>query len=287
LLLFLLACHVVKNNPHEEEWISLFNGADLSGWEPKIAGFEAGENYKHTFLVEDSILKINYQEYDSFHTEYGHLYYHQPFSYYKLRLEYRFVGKQVPGGAPWNVRNSGVMLHSQSAQEQGLHQHFPVSVEMQFLGGLGSGERPTANLCTPGTMVEMQGKLVRDHCINSRSKTFHGDQWVSVEAIVLGDSVLHHLVGTDTVLSYSHPQIDAIFVNAENYNWEQANVPHAQNWPKREGERLTSGHIALQAESHPIHFRHIRLLNLKGCMDPKARNYKSYYLKADPSACVY
>jgi len=33
---------------------------------------------------------------------------------------------------------------------------------------------------------------------------------------------------------------------------------------------LTEGYIALQGESHPTEFRKVELLNLKGCMDPKA-----------------
>jgi hypothetical protein len=56
---------------------------------------------------------------------------------------------------------------------------------------------------------------------------------------------------------------------------------------KPDGAALTEGYIALQSESHPIEFRKVELLELKGCKDPKAKNYKSYYVKADNSGCVY
>ncbi|SDM74425.1 protein of unknown function [Catalinimonas alkaloidigena] len=271
----------------DEEWIQLFNGENLDGWDIKIAGFPLNENFGNTFRVEDGILKVAYDQYDSFGTKYGHLYYEKPYSYYLLRFEYRFVGEQTPGGAEWNVRNSGVMLHSQSAASLSFDQEFPVSVELQMLGGLSDGEpRPTANVCTPGTQVEMHGAIVEDHCINSQSKTYDGDQWVTVEALVLGDSVIHHIIDGDTVLSYQHPQIGGGFVNA-GYGWEEGHVDNAAEWIAKNGMLLKEGYIALQAESHPVQFRKVELLNLKGCMDPKATNYKSYYVNDEDCPCEY
>jgi hypothetical protein len=157
----------------------------------------------------------------------------------------------------------------------GKDQDFPISIEVQFLGGLGSAERSTANLCTPGTNVVMNGNLVTQHCINSSSKTYHGDQWVRVEVHVQGDSVIKHVIEGKTVLTYEKPQIGGGSVN--NFN------PAV----KQDGAMLTEGYIALQAESHPVEFRKVELLNLAGCSDPKAKNYKSYYVKSDSSKCRY
>lgn len=296
--LLLFACQNTSQNPasanapDEEEWVALFNGRDLEGWEIKITGFPLGENHKNTFVVEDSILKINYDEYESFDSEFGHLYTEESYSHYKLRTVYRFVGEQVPGGASWNVRNSGVMLHSQSAGSLELHQDFPVSVELQMLGGLEEGqERYTGNVCTPGTTVYTDGELNVAHCINSTSKTYYGDQWVEVEAIVLGDSIIHHVMDGDTVLTYTKPQIDvdSVFIQRgqDAPDWESFGISNPQVWTERAGELLGEGHIALQAESHPIQFKEVELLNLKGCMDPKAKNYKSYFVEDDPGSCVY
>ncbi len=276
-----------ESTPDQEDWISLFNGKDLAGWTIKITGRPLDENYLNTFRVQDSMLRISYDDYEEFGTYFGHLYYEQPYSYYRLRFGYRFVGEQTPGGATWNVRNSGVMLHSQSAEDQGPDQTFPVSIELQLLGGLNDGERTTANLCTPGTMVEMGDTVNRNHCIDSHSKTYHGDQWVEVEAIVLGDSVVYHLIESDTVLAYQRPQLDSVFVSYNNHNWADAGVPDIDTWRTRNGELLHTGYIALQAESHPIDFRDIELLNLEGCMDPKASNYKNYYIKSAPKTCTY
>ena len=290
---FLFSCETTPssntNNPNQEEWLSLFNGKDLTGWDVKITGFDVNDNFGNTFRVEDSMIRIAYDQYESFDEKFGHMYYEKPYSYYKLKFTYRFVGEQLAGGASWNVRNSGVMVHSQSAQSNGKDQHFPASIEVQLLGGLGEekGERHTGNLCTPGTRVVMGDTLRRDHCIDSDSKTYHGDQWVEMEAIVLGDSVIHHVIGEDTILTYYKPQIDGVFVNGNDYDWEGGFFPDPESWRAREGELLTEGYIALQAESHPIDFKDIQLLNLKGCMDPKAKNYKAYYVKEDNSQCEY
>ena len=168
----------------QNEWIQLFNGRDLTGWTPKITGYELGDNFGDTFRVEDGLLKVSYDRYDDFGGRFGHLFYDESFSEYVLRIEYRFVGEQAPGGPSWAIRNSGVMIHGERAETMTRDQDFPVSIEVQFLGGSGSGERPTANLCTPGTNVVMDGELVTRHCTNAAAPTYHGDLWVTVEVEV-------------------------------------------------------------------------------------------------------
>jgi hypothetical protein len=243
-LFFLIACQPPKQKPAEEEWIQLFNGRDLTGWDIKICGYD-----KNTFRVEDSLLKVCYDEYTAFNGEFGHIFYREKFSSYKLRIEYRFVGDQVPGGPGWAFKNSGVMFHAQSAESMGKDQSFPVSIEAQFLGGAAEGERTTANLCTPGTNVYICDTLVTQHCINSTSGTYRGEEWVTAELHVFGDSIIHHIIGGDTVLTYSKPHVGG------------RSIP--ENFPLPEGTPLKEGYIALQAESHPVHFRKVELLNLE------------------------
>jgi hypothetical protein len=269
------ACTAVKNEPTKEEWLPLFNGKDLTNWDIKISGSSLNENFKNTFKVKDGVLTASYEEYQIFDGQYGHIFYKEKFSHYKIRIEYRFLGDQTPGGAGWAFRNSGIMLHSQSAESMALDQPFPTSIEFQLLGGSGEGERPTGNLCTPGTNVVMKDSLFTPHCINSTSKTYHGDQWVEAEAIVLGDSMITHVINKDTVLTYYKPQLD------ERESTYQEMLTHFGS------NLLKEGYISLQGESHNVEFRKVELLSLKGCMDPKALNYKSYYIKADNSQCRY
>lgn len=284
LLIILHGCS--KDESKQENWISLFNGKDLTGWDIKIAGQDINDNYKNTFRVEDGMLRIMYDQYQTFDDKFGHLYYQTPYSYYIIRFQYRFTGNQTPGGADWNVRNSGVMVHSQSAASLSHGQDFPVSLEAQLLGGLGDGIRHTGNICTPGTQVHFNGKLSEAHCVDSNSKTYDGDRWVNVTLVVLGDSLVQHIVEGDTVLTYEKPIIGGGFVGKE-HNWEKAHIENADYWISKDGTPLGEGYIALQAESHPIDFKNIELLNLVGCKDKKAKNYRSYYVKSDKGQCKY
>jgi len=245
--LILISCnHAPKQE--EPQWVSIFNGKDLTGWDIKITKHPLNENYGNLFRVEDGILKVSYDQIDSFKGQFGHLFYKQKFSNYKLRVEYRFVGEQCPGGPGWAIRNSGIMFHCQSAESMGLNQDFPVSIEAQFLGGLGKGERPTLNLCTPGTDVDISGTMAPDHCTSSSSKTFDGDQWVTAEIDVYGDSIIYHIANGDTVMTYSKPRVGPAF--------------RPEGYPVPDGTPLKEGYFALQAESGPVEFRKVEIMDL-------------------------
>ena len=255
---------MLKKEVHAEKWEQLYNGKNLDDWTIKFSGEPLGNNYKNTFQAKDSFIRISYANYEDFEDKFAHMYYKTPYSNFILKFDYRFWGEQVKGGASWNVRNSGVMFHSESAESNDFDQDFPVSVEMQLLGGLNDGkERPTGNMCSPGTNVIYKNKLDRTHCISSTSKTYHGDQWISAELIVHGDSLIHHLINGDTVLTYSQPQIDETYINIKNgaEDWAQFGVDSTK-WQSLNGQILSAGYISLQAESHPIDFKNLRLLDL-------------------------
>jgi hypothetical protein len=262
---------------NDEDWIQLFNGRDLSGWMPKVTKQPLGDNYANTFRVANGVLKVSYDGYRSFDARFGHLFYEKPFSYYRLVIEYRFVGEQAPRGpGSWALRNSGVMLHSQDPRTMGLAQDFPISIEAQFLGGLSDSKaRPTLNVCTPGTEIVHRGAILPTHCLNSTAPTFDGDQWVRAEVLVLGSGSITHIINGASVLEYSLSQYGGGAVS----NFDPGAKP--------DGQLIEGGYLALQSESHPIEFRKVALLNLAGCMERKAQNYKSYYVKSEPARCRY
>jgi hypothetical protein len=260
-----------------KDWVQLFNGRDLKDWTPKFAKHDLGVNVNDTFRVEEGLLKVRYDKWTSFEAEFGHIFYREPFSYYLLAAEYRFVGEQVPHAGPslaWARRNNGLMLHSPDPKTMLKDQDFPISIEVQLLGGLGDGKpRTTANLCTPGTHVVLNGKLHTAHCTNSKSKTYEGDQWVRVEVLVHGDELIRHMAEGETVLEYTKPQIGGGAASPTDPT------------VKVDGAPLTGGFISLQAETAPIDFRKVELLNLEGCTDQKFSSYRSYYVKSNPKMC--
>lgn len=235
----------------EEEWVELFNGRDLTGWTPKIVGHAAGENFADTFRVKDGKICVSYDKYEGdFNDRFGHLFYQEPFSNYILQLEYRIVGEQAQNGPEWALRNSGVMIHGQTPESMSQDQDFPVSIEVQFLGGDGKYPRTTGNLCTPGTHVVMDGKLFTPHCVNSQSETYHGDQWVKAEIEVHGNGIIRHKINGETVIEYSESQLDE-------------NDPDAKKLLESGAEKMISGGtISLQSEGHPVEFRNIRIKKL-------------------------
>ena len=227
----------------ESAWVALFDGESLDGWTVKIRGHEPGDNFADTFRVEGGVLTVAYEGYEEFEGRFGHLFFDGELSHYRLRVEYRFTGDQVPGGPGWAFRNSGVMVHGQTPESMGVDQEFPDSIEVQLLGGNGTDPRTTANLCTPGTHVVMDGELVERHCTDSSSETYHGDQWVAVEIEVRGNELIEHFVDGVSVLCYSGPQLN-------------------------DGTPLHGGTISLQSESHPIEFRKVELLELPAVRSP-------------------
>lgn len=235
----------------EGEWIQLFNGKDLEGWTPKIRYHELGDNYANTFRVEDGLLKVGYEGYDEFNETFGHLFYKDEFSHYRIRVEYRFVGDQCKGGPGWAIRNSGIMVHGERPDQMSKDQDFPVSIEIQLLGGDGEHDRTTLNLCTPGTNVFKDGKLFLPHCTSSTSETYHGPQWVTAEAEVRGDKIIKHIVDGKVVLQYTKPHLDERDAHAKELAEQKGTI------------MLTGGTISLQSESHPVHFRKVELMVLE------------------------
>ena len=246
----------------KDGFIPLFNGKDLTGWTPKIRGHEYGDNYANRFRVVDRNLVVCYDDYVEADfmsmdgknrpnwEKFGHLFYETPYSHYILRAEYRFVGDQVKNGPGWAFRNNGLMLHGQDPKTMTLDQNFPVSIEVQLLGGPEEGKRPTLNLCTPGTNVVLDGKLCKDHCMKpgiNKAPTFPGDQWVTVEIEVRGSDVVRHKVNGEVVLEYTQPQYDPRDADAKKLIKDENNL------------LIDRGTISIQSESHRTEFRKIEI----------------------------
>lgn len=248
---FFWACNSSEKAENESEWIQLFNGENLNGWVPKITGYPLGENWQNTFTVDSGLLKVRYHEYDSFTNQFGHLFYNKSFSNYHLKVQYRFMDKQAKNGPEWGWKNSGVMLHCQSPESMGLNQDFPISLEAQFLGAHENEIRPTGNLCTPGTHVEINGERIEEHCITAEAPSIADDRWVWAEMIVYSDSIIHHVIDGDTVITYSKPVLGGSVVSGHDSTLLVEKKP------------LKSGYISLQSESHPIDFRVVAIRELK------------------------
>lgn len=273
-LFFSATLLMAQKRADRQDWLELFNGKNLDGWVVKIAGHELGDNFGDTFRVQDGVIQVRYDKYPEFGNRFSHLFYKKSFSYYRLQMEYRLVGEQMKDGPSYARLNSGVMIHSQAPESILKNQDWPISVEAQFLSNDGNLKRPTMNVCTPGTEIYQNGEMVKAHCTNSTSKIYRGEDWLKVEVEVLGGERVRHFIDGQVVLQYEKPSIGGGVARG----FDPA--------VKQDGKLLTEGYIGLQSESHPVDFRNIRLLNLSGCMNPKDKNFKSYFVHRDDSQCA-
>jgi hypothetical protein len=167
-----------------------------------------------------------------------------------LRLEYRITGKAIDDAPHWAKLNSGVMVHAQSPLSMRVEQGFPVCMEFQFLAVGATAGTQTANVVTPSTNLELNGKLRTDHIIDSTSKHYPLDEWVTAEVEVRGDQEVVHRINGKEVLRYQGPQLDPTDQDAQRLMALGAPL------------NLSFGHIALQAEGQPIWFRNIKIRSL-------------------------
>lgn len=250
LLFILFSCGTnqkIADQPGSNKWVSLFNGKDLQGWQIKIAGYPLGENFGNTFRVEDGILSVRYNQYDSFKNRFGALYYNKKFTNYRLRVEYRFVGQTTPGAPSWGFRDGGIQYHSQSPESVGLNQHFPVCLEYNLHGGNGKDNRPVGEICCSGVFVMIDGKKNSSYCTPATVKrTFHGDQWVTAE-IEVNDEKIRHFVNGEEILQFSDPRYDTAHAVGKTFIANGV-------------DRVRSGYISLQSNSHPVDFRKIEIM---------------------------
>lgn len=246
LMLFGLGACAATPPASEEtsSWVPIFNGEDLTGWIPKITHYPLGENFGDTFRVEDGVIKVAYDAYENtFNDRFGHLYYETPYSAYRLRMEYRFTGEQVPGGPTWGELNSGVLFHTQPPETIPLDQFFPISLEAQFLGE-GAHAPTTGNVCTPETSIIIKGAREHEHCILSPIAALPAGEWVSFELEVHADGTVRHFINGDLAFEYSGGELD-------------------ETQPWNDGLPLRAGYFAIQSESHPVEFRNIEIMVLE------------------------
>ena len=259
IILFLLATLYLSCNPAIKDvapnkqaafkWVDIFNGKNLDGWTMKINGYPLGENFANTFRVEEGILKVRYDGYgENFSDRFGAFFYNKKLGNYRLKVEYRFVGETAPGAPEWGYRDSGVQFHSQSPTSMKIDQPFPICLEYNLHGGNGTEERPVGAICANGMKVEINGQFNSSYCTPATAqRTFHGDQWVTLEIAVI-DGQITHFVNGEEILSYANPiyneehELGKTFINNGN-------------------KIVKDGYISLQSNSHPIDFRKIQLIN--------------------------
>lgn len=245
----LTACMSQAAPSTETAWESIFDGESLTGWTPKIAGQKLGEDAGDIFRVENGTLTVSYDGYETFSGEFGHLFFDEALSDYRLRVTYAFGDTQLNGGPQWAFMNSGVMVHAQAPDTMGEDQPFPISIEAQLLGRTETTPtRTTANMCSPGTHVVIDDTLTRRHCVNSMVAARQAGEWAIFELEVRGGSLISLKIDDQKAMRLTDPVFDTSDPDVKRLGLSGP---------------MTSGFIALQAESHAVRFKDIELLRLE------------------------
>jgi hypothetical protein len=137
-------------------------------------------------------MKVSYDQYKEFGERFGHIFTRKnfPITYYALNIDSRANRER------WDqAGHSGIVAPCSIAgsKNYGTETGLSISIEAQLLGGNGK-DAEQRSMCVHGTNIVMNGKLITDHCVSSQSKTYHGDQWVTAEMLVLGDSLIKHIM---------------------------------------------------------------------------------------------
>lgn len=253
IILSMLSCKsgkITATKTDSNKWVQLFNGKNMDNWIPKMAGHSLGENYGNTFRVKDGVLSVRYDQYDHFQNKFGALYFDKKFSNYRLKVEYRFVGDTTPGAPSWGYRDGGIQYHGQSPATMTISQPFPVCLEYNLLGGNGTDDRPTGEICANGIYVEINGKRNTSYCTAPMVKrTIHGDAWVVAE-IEVRNGTIKHFVNGEQVLEFKDPRYDKAHVLGKTFIVGENNV-------------VKDGYISLQSNSNPIDFRKVEIMEYK------------------------
>jgi len=241
--------------PRGQAWKPLFDGKTLAGWTPKIRGYALGDNFGDTFRVRDGAIVVSYDKYENrLNNRFGHLFHETPLrGAYRLRLEYRIVNGALPDTPPYALANSGVMIFGQDPRTMELNDSFPVSLEAQLLGPNPPQPRTTGNICSPGTNVVMEGKLITQHCLTSTIPALPFGEWVQFEVEVAKDGTVTQKINGEVSMVYSGVQLDP----AGDRGNSKPLIAAAGGKLMLDG-----GTIALQGEGNPVEFRKIEVLQL-------------------------
>jgi hypothetical protein len=227
-----------------EEWTSLFNGKDLSGWETYLGKpyqqnepIGANKDPNGVFKVEDGAIHVSGETFGVVSTK-------QEFENYRLRLEVKWGEKRWPPRAD-KKRDAGILYHAFG--EFGSHGPWSKSQECQIQEGdfgdyytLQSGAAATVKRDEKSFKTYDPNGVFQDQAngpiVKSEDHEKPKGEWNVVEVVCNGDTSAHIV------------------------NGHVVNV--LTNGRKREGDNavpLTKGKIQLQSEGAEVFYRKIEV----------------------------
>ncbi|RYD46774.1 MAG: DUF1080 domain-containing protein, partial [Verrucomicrobiaceae bacterium] len=243
---------------HAEEWQTLFNGKDLSGWTTVLENKKPGEDPDRYVQVRDGVIHMYADTDPAARVPFGVIVHEKTFSRFHMSVEYRWAEKKF---APrkTEIRDAGLLYHASNTGKV-----WPDSVEYQIQEG-DSGDivfLPKAGLTwmrtnpdrapegqgEPGMLPE-EGGFARD--FGRTDFAYIGrfpvldtlDGWNRVEVIVHADESAEHIINGTTVARIA-------------------------NMREKDGSPVREGKVALQLEGAELFYRDVKIRELGEPLKP-------------------
>lgn len=256
----------------DADWQPLFNGKDLTGWHVVLTPDHKGIGPDKVFQVHDGVIHAYQDVPQGAPVPVGFLASDDRYSWYELKLEFRWVGKRFAPRVA-RVRDAGALYHAGDEQKV-----WPRCFELQIQEGdvgdcyLVNGIRVTTTVnpaklksdvhqylpAAEGGVSEVRGgpKILRI----VKSSTHEVEGWNTVDVIVRGgDEVIHKINGDEVFRATNLKQLasDPSGVTSAA-NVKQPDASPMQWIP------LTSGRVLLQAEYAEVQYRNVQIRPLPG-----------------------
>lgn len=241
----------------KNDWVRIFNGKDLSGWDTYLDGQGKNTDPNRIFQVNNGVIHVYKNNQHGQNAAFGYISTIKEYSNYHLRFQYKWGAKKF-GHRVNKKRDSGVLYHV-----VGKDMIWPTSVENQIQEGdtgdiftiatrITTTIDPTKEHTNDKSFYKEKGKIhtqgTKGYTRVIKSAMHENSNWNTVEVIVKGSSAVHILNGR-------------INNRCEDINMS---VPgFLSRWtPLVSWEPLDKGKIAFQAEGAEIFFRNIEIKSL-------------------------
>jgi hypothetical protein len=248
-------------------WTPLFDGKSLEGWYTCLQGKKRDEDPAKIFQVENGVIHVYKDQAQGAKVPSGFVATKSEYSYYRLRLEYKWGEKRFAGRVAQR-RDAGLLYHvapenrvwprciEYQIQEDDVGDCFVVNgtqVDSTVVPDSGPKKlfryQPSADGGKPQTFGN--GGIVRV----IKSSTHEHEGWNKIELIVRGSEGSVHIINGNTVF--------------------ESKAIRQQSPDKKKWLPIDRGHIALQSEYAEVFYRDVEIQPIReGPLHPAAATAK-------------
>jgi hypothetical protein len=267
MICLLATAHGFTQSKADSGWVPLFNGKDLEGFYAHFFGTGVvALDKQNAFQADSGMIHVPKAKAGTFSAGQGHLFTLKLYSWYRVRVEYRFNPEDTAGS-----QNAGLIVHVDNDQAliANTKERRPRSIEINMrraesspwtlwsAGNLGPYITTTVRTGTQQYLAKADGGVewTNDPWNGDKRIIFSSypnperpmGQWNQGEAVIYGDSLgLFYLNGT---------------LRTQGWNFSLRGKPEDADPAKR--IPCANGGIGLQSEAHEVWYRNFEIMELE------------------------